>query len=204
LAAPGLASSALPGSAAGSASGAAANDVVSNPSVLDITSSSTEVAYISPAALLTPQSGIENSIRHEQCYFKTPDPMFFVPDEGRKVNWTLAGKLDADRHFHTDEYRSLLTLGLVPGSEQVNSWPVELVSLADMPQVFLDQRLPILAQAKLPDLDAHQLAQQYVEQAQRIQQIVQHLEVSFDPSWRCGDQPRPAPRNVAMQAPTAR
>ena len=180
LAAPTVASS-----AASSAASTAGSDAVSDPSMFDYSIRSTEVAYMSPAALLTDHSGIENSIRHEQCYFKTPDPMFFVPEEGTNPTWTLTGKLDPDRHFHSAEYRSVLTLGLGEGTEQLNTWPVELVSLADMAQVFLDQRLPTLAQAKLPETDEHVLDQQYMEQSQYIQGVVARLEQTFKPGQMC-------------------
>lgn len=187
--------------ASNAAASTASSDVVSDSSALDYTAKSTEVAYLSPAALLTDHSGIEDSIRHEQCYFKTPDPMFFVPEEGSNPTWTLAGRLDKDRHFHSAEYRSFLTLGLVSGSEQTNSWPVELVSLADMPQVFLDHRLPALAQAKLPADDEHELDQEYLKQFQHIQNVVERLEQTFNPDQMCNGHPQPAQPGVAMQAP---
>jgi hypothetical protein len=202
----GCAALATPGvesNAASSAASTAGTNAVSSPSMFDYATKSTEVAYMSPAALLTEHSGIEESVRHEQCYFKTPDPMFFVPEEAANPTWTLAGRLDSDRHFHSAEYRSILTLGLVEGSQQTSSWPVELVSLADMPQVFLDQRLPIIGQAKLPADDQHELDQEYLQQARHIQNVVGRLEETFDARAMCYGHFQPSPAGVAMQPHTA-
>ena len=139
---------------------------------------------MSPAALLTEHSRIEESIIHEQCYFKTPDPLFFVA-AGQQGTWSFAGRLDPDRHFRALEYRSILTLGLMDSNSQLNTWPLELVSLADMPQAFLAERLPTVAQAKLPSNDGEELVQNYLEQAQHIQGVVARLETRFNPAVEC-------------------
>jgi hypothetical protein len=156
--------------------------------MFDFTTHSTEVAFISPAALLTEHSRIEDSVRHAQCYFKTPDPVFFVPDEDKQTNWTFAGRLDSDRYLEALEYRSLLTLGLLDGNIQLNTWPVELVSLADMPQTYLEHRLPLIAEAKLSPNDSQELVQGYLADSQRIQSVVSRLEATYNPDLQCKPQ----------------
>ena len=44
----------------------------------------------------------------------------------------FAGCLDKHHDFNAVEYRSILTLGLVPGVVQLSSWPVQLATLSDM------------------------------------------------------------------------
>jgi hypothetical protein len=83
------------------------------------------------------------------------------------------------------EYRSILTLGLTDGNSQLNTWPLELVSLADMPQVFLNERLGLPAQAKLSKDDQKELLQSYFQQSRQIQQVVTRLEAGYDPAAEC-------------------
>lgn len=179
----GGASSATAAGAAGTQ--AAATDLISDPSVFDFTTQSTKVAFLAPAALAAGNPVTEAYVVKEQCYFKTADPLFFVPDEGQQPNWDFAGRLDATNHFEALEYRSILTLGLMDGNSQLNSWPVELVALSDMPHVFLQQRLTPLTQAKLQPSDEHELAQEYIRQSQKIQHVVIRLEADYDPNLVC-------------------
>jgi hypothetical protein len=167
----------------------AATDVISNPSVLDYTTHSTRIPFLAPAALTAGNRLTETYVIREQCYFKTADPLFFVPDGLQQPNWDFAGRLDATNHFEALEYRNVLTLGLTGGKAQLNTWPVELVSFSDMPAIFLQQRLAMLAQAKLSAGDQHQLAEDFIERSQRIQQVVTRLEGNYDPRLVC---PAPA------------
>jgi hypothetical protein len=154
--------------------------------MFDYTSRSTKIAFMSPAALLNQNPFLEaNVIVREQCRFRTPDPLFFVPNEGSNPNWVFAGRLDQNNYFQALEYRSLFTLGLTKGTTQVNSWPIELVSLADMPHVFLEQRLELTAKSKLPPDDAREMVETYMQQAQQIEQVVARLEKSYNPHTEC-------------------
>ncbi|MBF6569857.1 MAG: hypothetical protein IVW54_13385 [Candidatus Binataceae bacterium] len=160
--------------------------MISKPSMFDYTSRSTKIAFISPAALLNQNRFLEaDVIVREQCRFRTPDPLFFVPDEERSPQWVFAGRLDRYGDFQALEYRSMLTLGLAKGTTQLNSWPVELVSLADMPQVFLEQRLELTAKSKLPPDDAKEMVENYMRQAQQIEEVVARLEKSYNPQIEC-------------------
>jgi hypothetical protein len=178
----GLASGSNPVSTGGAT---AVSDAVSNPSVFDYTTGSTKIAFLSPAALLADNPQMSAYVIREQCYFRTPDPLFFVPDADRQTTWKFAGRLNADRHFQALEYRSILTLGLTDGNSQLNTWPLELVSLADMPQVFLNERLGLPAQAKLSKDDQKELLQSYFQQSRQIQQVVTRLEAGYDPAAEC-------------------
>jgi hypothetical protein len=163
----------------------AVTDVISNPSVLDYTTDSTKIPFLTPAALTSGNRWTEAYVTQEQCYFKTADPLFFVPDELQQPSWDFTGRLDATNHFEALEYRNILTLGLTGGKTQLNTWPVELVSFSDMPAVLLQQRLVMLTHAKLSADDQHYLAEDFIERSQRIQQVVTRLEAEYDPKLSC-------------------
>jgi len=175
---------ALAGTAAtstGTAVSSAASDVVTSPSALDFVGHSTKVAFLSPAALLAHNSWTEGYVIGEQCYFKTPDPLFFVPNESQPT-WDFAGRLDPSNHFEALEYKSLLTLGMGSGNVQLNSWPVRLVSLADMPSAYLSDRITLLNQTKLSAADQQELTQEYMQRSNDIAAVVQRLEADYSPS----------------------
>ena len=167
------------------AASAPVTDAMANPSVMDYTADSTKIAFLAPAALTSGNRSTEASVVKEQCYFKTADPLFFVPDEAQQPTWDFVGRLDAANHFEALEYRSILTLGLMDGDAQLNSWPVELIALSDMPEVFLQQRLTLLAQAKLQPSDQHELAQEFINQSQKLQEVVTELEAQYKPKITC-------------------
>jgi hypothetical protein len=158
---------------------------VRNPSIFDITARSTKVAFLSPAALLSNNSAIQSEVVREQCRFDTPDPIFFVSDESKQVGWTFAGRIDNKPYFQAAEYRSLFTLGLKSGPLQVNTWPLQLTSLADMPHLFLEQRLDALGRAQLNPSDQRELVQEYMQQEHRIQYVVTYLMNSYNPQSEC-------------------
>jgi hypothetical protein len=149
--------------------GGAVSTAVSNPSIFDITARSTKIAFISPAAFLTSNSAIADEVVREQCRFKTPDPLFFVPDESKQINWTLVGRLGEDPYFQALEYRSIFTLGLKSGDVQLNTWPLQIASLADMPHLFLEHRLETLGEADLGPGNNRELTQEYFQQERRIE-----------------------------------
>jgi hypothetical protein len=184
LAASGGSASATETAARGGAGGAVSG-TVRNPSIFDITARSTKIAFLSPAALLSNNPSITGHIIGEQCRFDTPDPLFFVPDEDKQIGWTLAGRLDDKPYFQTAEYRSILTLGLKSGPLQVNTWPLQLASLADMPHLFLDQRLEAVGRAELNPSDQRELVQEYMQQEHRIQNVVMNLMNSYNRQGEC-------------------
>lgn len=78
----------------------------------------------------------------------------------------------------------MLTLGLSEGNVQLNTWPLELISLSDMPEAFLQQRLPLLAQAKLDAGDQKEMVEDNLRKAQQIRDVVERLQRQYDPA-RC-------------------
>lgn len=168
-------------SSGSSASSTVTSNAVSNPSSLDYISHSTRVAFLSPAALLVHNSWTEGYVIGEQCYFKTPDPIFFVPEEDQPT-WDFTGRLDAAHHFEALEYKSILTLGLGSGNVQLNSWPVKLVSLADMPSAYLSDRMALLDKTKLPAAAQQELAQEFLRRSNEIAHVVNRLESDYSPT----------------------
>jgi len=166
--------------ARGGTSGAVSGSV-RNPSIFDTTARSTQIAFLSPAALLSNNSSVAAAIAHEQCRFDTSDPLFFVPDEGKQINWTFTGRLDEKPYFQAAEYRSIFTLGLKSGPLQINTWPLQLTSLADMPHMFLEQRLDAIGRAQLNPSDQRELVQEYMQQERRIQNWVIALMNAYNP-----------------------
>jgi len=177
-----LASSGSAPSAATATESGAASGAISNPSMFDYTAGSTKVEFLSPAAFLPDNQWIEARVVHAQCYFKTPDPVFFAPN-WNATRWTYAGRLNK-QGFQSLEYKSVLTLGLGDDNVQLNTWPLQLVSLSDMPEAFLQQRLPLLAQAKLDAADQKEMAEDDFRKAQQIRDVVDRLQRQYDPE-RC-------------------
>jgi hypothetical protein len=171
--------------AAAKGAGGTVSSIVGNPSIFDITARSTKIAFLSPAALLSNNSSIASQVVREQCRFDTPDPVFFVPDESKQLNWTFAGRLDKKPYFQAAEYRSLFTLGLMSGPLQVNTWPLQLTSLADMPHLFLEQRLDAVGRAQLNPMDRRELVEEYMQQEHRIQNVVMGLMNSYNQQTEC-------------------
>jgi hypothetical protein len=182
---------AAPLSAGGSASaadtaarggtGGAVSGSVRNPSIFSVTARSTKIAFLSPAALLSNNSSVASAIAYEQCRFDTPDPLFLVPDEGKQINWTFTGRLDEKPYFQAAEYRSIFTLGMKSGPLQLNTWPLQLTSLADLPDMFLEQRLNAIGRAQLNPSDQRELVQEYMQQQRRIQNWVIALMNAYTP-----------------------
>jgi hypothetical protein len=177
-------SSATQSAARGRASGAVSSSVRS-PSIFDITARSTKIAFLSPAALLSNNSSIAGQIVREQCRFDTPDPVFFVPDKSKQIDWDFTGRLDNQPYFQAAEYRSIFTLGLKSGPVQVNIWPLQLTSLADMPHLFLEQRLDAVGRAELNPGDQRALVEEYIQQEHRIQNVVMALMNSYNRQTEC-------------------
>jgi hypothetical protein len=172
---------AAPSPAAATESGAASG-AIGNPSMFDYATGSTKLEFLSPASFLADNPWIEARVVHEQCYFKTPDPLFFVPN-WNVPKWTYAGRLNKEG-FQSLEYRSALTLGLTEGNVQLNTWPLQLVSLSDMPEAFLQQRLPLLGQAKIGASDEKEMVEDNLRKAQQIRDVVDRLQREYNPS-RC-------------------
>ncbi len=170
-------------SSTGSTASAAAPAVqeVPPPSALDSVSKSTRIDMISPAALLDGSGRVESDIVQAQCEFHTADPPFVVPND--TMGWAINGRLDPDRQMTVLEYRALFGLG--PRKQQLNGWPVNLVALSDFPKEYLQDRLKMVADAKLPASEQSSLANQYIANADRIQEAVHRLESSYNPQVEC-------------------
>ncbi|MGH7906793.1 MAG: hypothetical protein ACREP6_09215 [Candidatus Binataceae bacterium] len=197
-----LIASALPvvsGCAAGAATGALGNagtavnngltlasstaQTVSSPSVFQRLSTSTKVPFISPAALYDDSPVLEADVVWDQCKFHTPDPVFFVPAPDQKLYF--AGRLGPNRNFQSMVYKNILAFGFGTGTVQLNTWPLQLASLAQMPQLYLDHRLTLPSTAKLPKDEQREMVETYMEQAQRIQAVVSRLERNYVPRRVC-------------------
>jgi hypothetical protein len=67
------------------------------------------------------------------------------------------------------------------------SWPVSMTTLSEMPDAYLEQRLAAVANAKADSSAQSTLTWQYVEDEQRLRQVVARLERSYDPRSECPD-----------------
>jgi len=156
-------------------------------SVFDEAEPSTKVGLISPAALLAENGQLDMTIIDEQCKFHTPDPPFLIPsDDAAQKGWVFTGRLDDENHLRemqAMEYRSLLGWGWP--KQQLNSWPLAMTTLSDMPDAYLEQRLTMLANAKLDKPQQDSLAQNYIEDSKRMGETVARLEKSYNPDVDC-------------------
>jgi hypothetical protein len=174
-------------SAVGPAAGAATQSV---PSLLDQVEPSTRLAIFSPASLLDENASLEQTVVASQCRFRTADPPFLVPNPNSDKAWTFYGRVDearaADGQPATDaqalEYRSWFGFGTP--KQQINTWPLTMVALSQMPAQYLNERMVMLTdhQQQIDKDDTNALAHQYIENSRNIQRRVQLLVNTFDPS----------------------
>jgi hypothetical protein len=180
-------------SAAAPAAGAATTSV---PSIIDQVETSTKLAVFSPSAILDGNTSLEQTIVESQCKFRSADPPFLVPNPTANKNWTFNGRINEAEQKSQDlvsldaqalEYRSWFGFGV--SKQQLNTWPVSMVTLSEMPREYLEQRLAMLSdhvyQVNQRQQDA--LTSRYIEDSQKIQDRVQILVSSFDPS-KCGSE----------------
>jgi hypothetical protein len=181
---PGSSSSSASTSAAAPASGAA---VASVPSIVDEVESSTRLAVFSPSALLDSNPWLDATIVDSQCRFHTADPPFLVPTTAANKTWNFNGRINEGKT--TDgtvgdaqalEYRSWFGFGWP--KQQLNTWPVSMATLSEMPKEYLDDRLTMLSdhtyQVNKVATDA--LTKEYIADSHKIQDRVSILVSSFD------------------------
>src|SRR5579871_2360169 len=162
------------------------------PSFMDELEPSTRLVVFSPAALLNQNMSLERTIQVSQCRFGTADPPFLVPNMNVDKNWTFNGRIE-EVHSKGDEpassaealeYRSWFGLG--SPKQQLNTWPVALVSLSQMPEQYLQDRITMLSdhQQQIDKTQVGELTRHYIENSRNIQARVELLVSSFDPN-RC-------------------
>ena len=186
----------LPGGSSGSAGSetpaaatpATGTAAVANPSVFDEIEVSTRLAVFSPDALLDGNGALDATVVNSQCRFRTADPPFLVPTTVANKTWVFTGRLNErqkdDTYFgdaQALEYRSWFGFGWP--KEQLNSWPLSMVTLSQMPQAYLEDRLPMLSDPILKDNKAQseQLLKEYIDNSHQIQSRVEILVSSYDP-----------------------
>jgi hypothetical protein len=173
-------------SAAAPAAGAA---TASAPSLFDQVESSTKLSVFSPAALMDGNTALEQSIVQSQCDFHTADPPFLVPTNVANKNWTFYGRVNEGKSDHALgqdaqalEYRSWFGLGWP--KQQLNTWPLSMVTLSEMPKEYLDDRLTMLSDHayQVDKVETDALTKDYIADARKIQDRVQILVSTFDPN----------------------
>jgi hypothetical protein len=158
------------------------------PSIVDQVEPSTRLAMLSPAALLDSNSSLDATIVDSQCRFRTADPPFLVPTIIANKSWTFTGRVNEGKSDYSVghdaqalEYRSWFGFGTP--KQQLNTWPVSMVTLSEMPREYLDDRLTMLSdhtvQVNKTQTDA--LTKDYINDAQRIQDRVEILVFAFSP-----------------------
>ena len=175
------------GSSAPSAAPAAGAATASVPSVIDEVETSTQLAMFSPAALLAGNPSLDTTIVDSQCRFRTADPPFLMPTTAANKWWTFNGRINegkADNNFIGDaqalEYRSWFGFGWP--KQQLNTWPVSMATLSEMPKEYLDDRLTMLADhpREVNKAQTDMLEKEYIDDSREIQERVSILIASFD------------------------
>jgi hypothetical protein len=179
-------SSSTSSSAAAPAAGAATASV---PSIIDEIETSTRLAMFSPAALLNSNPSLDATVVDSQCRFRSADPPFLVPTTIANKTWTFNGRVNEGKSGDSQsgdaqalEYRSWFGFGWP--KQQLNTWPVSMVTLSEMPEEYLDDRLTMLSdhsyQVNKAQTDA--LTKDYIDDSRRIYARVSILVSSFDVS----------------------
>src|SRR5205814_400930 len=92
-----------------------------------------------------------------------------------------------ENQIQSMEWRSFL--GWRWPKQQLNTWPVSLVTLSQLPDIYLHDNLAALAQfqngPKLNERQQDAVTRGFIDNAARIQESVKRLEVSFNPDTEC-------------------
>ena len=162
------------------------------PSFMDELEPSTRLAVFFPAALLNQNMSLERTVQVSQCRFGTADPPFLVRNMNVDKTWTFNGRIEEAPSKNDEpassaealEYRSWFGWG--SPKQQLNTWPVALVSLSQMPEQYLQDRMTMLSdhQQQIDKTQLGELTRHYIENSRNIQARVQLLASSFDLS-RC-------------------
>lgn len=182
----------LPGVGSGGSSGAATSTgaaaTVPPASIFDQVEMSSELQLIAPSALLQENGRLDQQIIAEQCKYHTPDPPFFVPTVDAHKGWNFIGRLNEQkdgepREMQAMEYRSFWGFGWP--KQQLNSWPVSMVTLSQMPRQYLSERLVMINNSKLNQDQADELTKRYIDDSAKIGDAVKRLESTYNPDSEC-------------------
>jgi len=158
----------------------AATSAATGPSLFNFVGRSTKFVFVSPSALLADSGNVKKSLVQEQCMFHSADPPFLVPTFNQK--WLFIGHMNQGPTIQALEYRSIFTLGL-SGPQQLNAWPVSLVSLSDFSDDYLAERLPVVGKSQ-PDIRSDILAE-YINNSRRIRYITDSIIRNYNPQVQC-------------------
>ena len=179
------------GSSPAPAAGTGAGATVA-PSIVDEMETSTKLAIFAPAALLDSNPRLEQTIIESQCKFHTADPPFLAPTLTANKGWTFNGRVNqgkvedgGEQEAEALEWRSWFGFGWP--KQQINSWPLSMVTLSDMPRMYLDDRLQMLGQNnyKLNQRQQDALTQQFIADSQKIREVTHRLVSTFNPDTQC-------------------
>lgn len=150
------------------------------PSLFNFVGTSTKFEFVSPSALLADSSRIQATLIHEQCRFHNADPPFLVPALDQK--WLFAGRMNQGPTIEALEYKSILTLGLT-GPQQLNPWPVKMISLSDFADDYLLERVNAMGKAR-PDI-RNDILVEYINNSRQIRAITDDLIQKYNPQVEC-------------------
>ncbi|HUA36762.1 MAG TPA: hypothetical protein VMA09_24365 [Candidatus Binataceae bacterium] len=180
------ASSAAPTTATNAETAVSTISAMPKPSAFDyVGRSDTKVDFVNPAALLDDSTYVDAKVIDAQCAFRTADPPFLIPNDKSQTAWTFTGRLNEDGSFQALDYKSIFSLGIGEGAQQLGTWPVKLVAFSDFPDEYLEDRLATVAADKIDSADQHTLASRYIANSQRIGEHVAELERAYDPHEEC-------------------
>jgi hypothetical protein len=141
------------------------------------------VGLIGPSAFLNENGQLDGTVINEQCSFHTPDPPFLVPeDTSAQKGWIFTGRLNSDNELwemQAMEYRSFFGLGWP--KQQTGTWPLGMTTLSEMPNAYLEPRLEMITSVKLEKAQQDSLAQDYISNSQKIEEVVSRLEKTYNP-----------------------
>lgn len=168
----------------GTVTAGATSVTVPSPSSFDYVAGSTKILFASPEAFLADNPRLQADVIQEQCHFDTPDPPIMIPNEEAK-GWTFTGRLDTSTpYMQALEYRRVLLPG-VSGPEQVNTWPVKLETLSALPDIYLEEQMASLANAKLAAAQEQVFATRYLRESSEIEVAIEQLERDYIPGHEC-------------------
>ncbi len=181
----------LPGGNSGGSSAPAASAAAAPApatSIFDEVELSSQLQVVAPSAFLGETGWLDQQIVAEQCKYGTPDPPFMVPTVDAQKGWSFIGRMNEHKDGETQEmqaleYRSFWGFGWP--KQQLNSWPVSVVTLSQMPKAYMQQRMELINNSRLNQDQIDELGKEYIADAGTIGDRVKRLESTYNPDSEC-------------------
>ncbi len=152
-----------------------------------------EMGYVSYSDLISDDKKsrdiVEYSIRKEQCFFVRPNPMLI--SSMSKMDLILKGVITASGQIKIAAQPEG-SLGITSQTEQTIPWPITVVSLSAVPDMYLSTKLGRINEYKdifgqFDNVSKREMLEQYYSNYKKLNAAIKELQESFDVSKHCSN-----------------